>query len=143
MLKKILTVCLVVFLAAGISTEAFAAKKAKKMNAEQISEAREQTDYLMKKIYAHGLFSPKDNESLINLKMQLDNSMLISIDPQLAPIYFKLGIINKARELKDDSIDCFQTILENFPDTAFSPKAKRELQKMGVSIKDPSVESQQ
>ena len=65
--------------------------------------------------------------------------MLISIDPQFAPIYYQLGIIYKARELKDDAIDCFQIILENFPDTAFAPKAKRELQKMGVNIKDPAV----
>lgn len=139
MFKKFLILCLTLCLVSAVNTEAFAAKKQKKMSAEQIMEARNQTDYLMKKIYAHGLFSPQDNEKLINLKMELDNSMLINIDPQLAPIYFKLGIINKARELKDDSIDCFQTILENFPDTAFAPKAKRELQKMGVSIKDPTI----
>ena len=139
MLKRFLILCLSLCVFAGISNDAFAAKKQKKMTAEQIMQAREETEYLRKKIYAHGLFSPQDNEKLINIKMQLDNSMLISIDPQFAPIYYQLGIIYKARELKDDAIDCFQIILENFPDTAFAPKAKRELQKMGVNIKDPAL----
>ena len=135
MLKKFLTLCLSFCIFAMISNNTFAAKKQKKMTAEQIIQTREDTEYLRKKIYAHGLFSPQDNEKLINIKMQLDNSMLINIDPQFAPIYYQLGIIYRERELKDDAIDCFQIILENFSDTAFAPKAKKELKKMGVNIK--------
>ena len=139
MLKKFLILCFSFLIITGVSNNALAAKKQKKMNAEQIMQVREETEYLRKKIYAHGLFSPQDNEKLINIKMQLDNSMLISIDPQFAPIYYQLGIIYRERELKDDAIDCFQIILENFSDTAFAPKAKRELQKMGVNIKTPDI----
>lgn len=138
-MKKFFIIFLMLFLIAGVTDNVFAAAKQKKMTTEQIIEARQQTEYLRKKIYAHGLFSPQDNEKLINIKMELDNSMLISIDPQLAPIYYQLGIIYRERELKDDSIDCFQTILENFPDTAFAPRAKKELQKMGVNIKIPTM----
>lgn len=139
MLKKFLILCFSFLIITGVSNNALAAKKQKKMNAEQIMQVRGETEYLRKKIYAHGLFSPQDNEKLINIKMQLDNSMLISIDPQFAPIYYQLGIIYRERELKDDAIDCFQIILENFSDTAFAPKAKRELQKMGVNIKTSDI----
>ena len=142
MLKKFLILCLSLLIITGVSNNALAAKKQKKMTAEQIMQAREETEYLRKKIYAHGLFSPQDNEKLINIKMQLDNSMLISIDPQFAPIYYQLGIIYRERELKNDAIDCFQIILENFSDTAFAPKAKRDLQKMGINIKDPTVSAE-
>lgn len=138
MMKKFLIMVLTIFVVAGVSTDAMAAKKAKKMTPEQVMQAKDQVDRLRKKIYANSLFSPKDNETLINVKMQLDNSMLLNIDPTFAPIYYNLGIINRERELKDDSVDCFETILENFPDTAFAPKARRELQKMGITVKEPA-----
>jgi len=38
----------------------------------------------------------------------------------------------------DEAADCFQTILENFSDTPFAPKAVKELTKMGVKIQAPS-----
>ena len=46
----------------------------------------------------------------------------------------KIGNIYKAREYKDEAIDCYQTIMENFPDTVFYPKAKRNLENLGVEV---------
>ena len=46
----------------------------------------------------------------------------------------------KKRNYKNEAIDCYQTILENFTDTAFAPKAKQELLKMGVKIEEPQEE---
>ena len=46
-------------------------------------------DTLTKKMYAKGLFSPEDNANLIDIKLKLDNQMLIASDPTLAPLYYK------------------------------------------------------
>ena len=48
----------------------------------------------------------------------------------------------KAREYKQEAIDCYQTILENFPDTALAPKARQILTSMGVTVVEPAVESE-
>ena len=39
--------------------------------------------------------------------------------------------------MKDESIDCLQTVLENFADTALAPKAAAQLKSMGVVVKAP------
>ena len=87
----------------------------------------ETVDKLTTKIYAGSLFSPEDNAKLINIKIQLDNQMLMTPDATLAPIYYKAGNLYKAREYRNEAIDCYQTILENFGDTALAPKAYKEL----------------
>jgi hypothetical protein len=89
-------------------------------------------------MYGHGLFSPEDNEHLIEIKLKLDDQMLVASDPSLAPLYYKLGVLLKSRDMKDDAVDCFQTVLENFADTALAPKASDQLKAMGVSIKLPT-----
>lgn len=92
-------------------------------------------DTLTKKIYANGLFSPADNENLIDIKIKLDNQMLVSPDSSLAPLYYKVGVLYKSRQMKDEAVECFQTILENFADTALAPKAATQLKAMGIEIK--------
>jgi len=106
---------------------------------EQALKIKADTDRLTKKIYANGLFSPSDNEVLISSKMSLDSAMLMAPDPTFAPLYYNLGFVYEKRDMKDEAIDCFQTILENFGDTALGPKARRELEKMGVTIKVPTL----
>lgn len=119
--------------------ESVDAKKSKKGG---ISEADMTTmattvDSLTKKMYANGLFSPADNENLIDIKIKLDNQMLVAPDVTLAPLYYKVALLYKSREMKDEAIECFQTILENFADTALAPKAAAQLKSMGVEVKLP------
>ena len=54
-----------------------------------------------------------------------------------APLYFKIGNIYRMRGNEKDAIVCYQTILENFSDTAYGPKAKDILTQMGVEIRVP------
>ena len=120
-----------------------AAKGSKKsaggITPEEITAITTDLDLLNRKIYEASLFSPMENAKLAKIKMQLDDQMLIAPDPSYAPLYFKLANIFKAREYKDESIECYQTILENFADTALAPKAMKALTAMGVVIKDPSA----
>ena len=144
-MKKLFTlgILLIFLLNASSSMDVSAAPKKKKggITQEQIDAITNDISRLTKKIYAHGLFSPSDNEALISAKMSLDNTMLISPDPTYAPLYYDLGFIYEKREMKDEAIECFQTILENFGDTALGPKSRRELEKMGVTINIPTMPS--
>ena len=58
-------------------------------------------------------------------------------ETSFAPIYFKIGNIFRLRGNEKDAIVCYQTILENFSDTAYGPKARDLLTEMGVEIKIP------
>ena len=75
---------------------------------------------------------------MIEIKIKLDNQMLIAPDITLAPLYYKAANLYKAREYKQEAIDCYQTILENFPDTALAPKAKQALTAMGIAVVEPN-----
>jgi hypothetical protein len=114
--------------------------KSKGISKQEMTQIITDVDELIKKVYSRALFSPSDNSKLIEIKMKLDMAMLAGVNPEFAPLYYKTGIIYRARELKDESIECFQTILENFGDTALAPKARKELQKMGITVKDTETE---
>ncbi len=122
------------------SADAAAKKKAKGgLNQEQMDTMNKDLNTLTRKIYSNSLFSPKDNETLINIKLDLDSAMLKSVSPEYAPMYYMEANILKKRHYKDEAIECYQTIMENFGDTAFAPKARQELLKMGVKIEtEPS-----
>lgn len=122
------------------SLESVEAKKSKKggISEEEMTAMSTTVDNLTKKMYAKCLFSPEDNENLIDIKIKLDNQMLITPDPSLAPLYYRIAILYKSREMKDESIECFQTVLENFADTALAPKAAAQLKAMGVEVKAPA-----
>lgn len=142
MIKKILVLFLLLTVVGVLfSVDSVEAKKSKKggISEEDMTAMSTTVDNLTKKMYANGLFSPEDNEDLINIKIKLDNQMLIASDPGLAPLYYKAGMLYKSREMKDEAIDCFQTILENFADTALAPKAAAQLKLMGVAVKAPAV----
>lgn len=106
------------------------------LNEKQITEISDSVNVLTKKIYMHELFSPQDSENLINLKLTLDSQMDSSPNPAFAPIYYRLANVYKLREMKTEAIDCYQTILENFSDTAYAPKARKDLSDLGVVVKE-------
>ncbi len=125
------------------SKDSLAAKKSKKsagsITQEDMTTMSDTIDKLTRKVYANSLFSPADNASMIEIKIKLDNQMLIAPDLSLAPLYYKAANLYKAREYKQEAIDCYQTILENFPDTALAPKARQALSAMGVTVVDPNA----
>lgn len=141
MIKKILVLLFVVGLIGAVcSFDSVEAKKSKKggISEEEMTTMSMTVDNLTKKMYGNGLFSPQDNENLIDIKIKLDNQMLIAPDPSLAPLYYKVANLYKSREMKNESIECFQTVLENFADTALAPKAAAQLKSMGVEVKAPA-----
>lgn len=143
-MKKILVLFLLVVLGGILfSLESVEAKKSSKgaLSEEEMTAMATTVDSLTKKMYGNGLFSPEDNENLIDIKIKLDNQMLVASDPSLAPLYYKVGVLYKSREMKDEAVDCFQTILENFADTALAPKAAAQLKAMGVEVKAPAAKT--
>lgn len=139
-MKRILLSILVGFLLlSAISLDVSAAKKSSKLSKETIAEMSDNIDKLTEKIYGRALLSPQDNETLIGIKIKLDNQMLVSSSTELAPLYYKAGNIYKLREMKSEAIECYQTILENFSDTALAPKARAALESMGVKVATPTT----
>ena len=137
-MKRILLSILVGFLLlSAISLDVSAAKKSSKLSKEAITEMSDNIDKLTEKIYGRALLSPQDNETLIGIKIKLDNQMLVSTSTELAPLYYKAGNIYKLRDMKPEAIECYQTILENFSDTALAPKARAALESMGVKVAAP------
>lgn len=142
-MKKTLILLIIGMLVFGMAAkDSQAAKKTKKsaesITQEDLTTMAETIDRLTKKVYANSLFSPADNAGMIEIKIKLDNQMLIAPDLTLAPLYYKAANLYKAREYKQESIDCYQTILENFPDTALAPKARQALKSLGVEIIPPT-----
>ena len=139
-MKKFFTFILVgFFLISAICLDVSAAKKSSKLSKEAVQEMSDNIDNLTKKIYARALLSPKDNETLIGIKIQLDNQMLVATATELAPLYYKAGNVYKLRNMRAEAIDCYQTILENFSDTALAPKARAALAELGVEITAPTI----
>ena len=137
-MKRILLSILVGFLLlSAISLDVSAAKKSSKLSKEAITEMSDNIDKLTEKIYGRALLSPQDNETLIGIKIKLDNQMLVTTSTELAPLYYKAGNIYKLREMKPEAIECYQKILENFSDTALAPKARAALESMGVKVAAP------
>lgn len=140
MSKRILILFLMIAIVGVIFTfESADAKKTAKggITEEDMTAMSATVDKLTKKMYGNCLFSPEDNEDLIDVKIKLDNQMLIASDPSLAPMYYKLGILYKSRDMKDEAIECFQTVLENFASTALAPKSATQLKLMGVAVAAP------
>lgn len=144
-MKKTLILLLIGFIIFGLAAkDSMAAKKAKKsvgvITPAEIDAMSESIDNLTRKVYSASLFSPAENAELIGIKIKLDNQMLIQPDASLAPLYYKAGNLYRAREMKNEAIECYQTILENFADTALAPKAIQSLKSMGVKVVDPNHE---
>ena len=137
MKKFFLFVLASLFLLSAICLDVSAAKKSSKISKEAVQQMSDDIDNITKKIYARALLSPKDNETLIGIKIQLDNQMLVSSTTELAPLYYKAGNIYKLRGMKTEAIECYQTVLENFSDTALAPKARTALEDLGITVTAP------
>ena len=143
-MKRFLTYILAgFFLLSAICLDVSAAKKSSKISKEAVQQMSDDIDNLTKKIYARALLSPKDNETLIGIKIQLDNQMLVATATELAPLYYKAGNVYKLRNMKPEAIDCYKTILENFSDTALAPKARSALAELGIEVSAPTVSEEE
>lgn len=111
--------------------------KKKGASQELINELTEKVDNLTKKIYEREFYTPEDSKQLIEVKLKLDEQMDILSEASFAPLYYKIGNIYRVRDREKDAIVCYQTILENFSQTAYGPKARDILTEMGVEIKIP------
>ena len=142
-MKKVILWIIAIFLViSAVSLDVSAAKKAGKISKEEVQEMSDSIDNLTKKIYGRALLSPQDNETLIGIKIKLDNSMLVATASELAPLYYKAGNIYKLRGMNPEAIDCYQTILENFSDTALAPKARAALESLGVTVTAPKTDEE-
>ena len=136
--KKIIAGLILIFAVVTfmtLDTNVSAKKSSKvKMEPETIETMANQVDSLTKKIYGGALLSPEDNSNLVGIKIKLDNQMLLEPDPALAPLYYKVGCMYKMRDMTNEAVECFQTILENFGNTALGPKSYQALKDMGVDV---------
>lgn len=139
MKKLFLSLLAGIFLLSAVCLDVSAAKKSSKLSKEAVQQMSDDIDNLTKKIYSRALLSPQDNETLIGIKIQLDNQMLVATAAELAPLYYKAGNVYKLRDMKPEAIDCYKTILENFSDTALAPKARAALEELGITVTAPSV----
>lgn len=126
-----------IFLFSAICLDVSAAKKSSKISKEVVQQMSDDIDNITKKIYSRTLLSPEDNQTLIGIKIQLDNQMLVATATELAPLYYKAGNVYKLRHMNAEAIDCYQTILENFRDTALAPKARAALAELGIEVAEP------
>lgn len=141
-MKKLLIILFIFII--GLSSYA----KQTKINAipdEQLKSMDNSINTITKKIYGGAFLSPYDTSNLISIKIKLDDAMLTDAEAQYAPLYYKLGKIYQKRGSNMEAIECYQTIIENFPDTALAPMAATQLKKMGISIKLPvkNIESEE
>lgn len=116
--------------------------KKKGVNPEVITEITTKVNALTQKTYERELYTPEDSKTLITLKLQLDEQMDSLPEAVFAPLYFKIGNLYRLRGEEKDAIVCYQTILENFSETAYGPKAKDILTQMGVEIKLPAEDEE-
>lgn len=144
-MKQTLSVLIpIVLMIALVLNQALPANAAKKnvkkkgVNPEVITEITEKVNALTQKTYERELYTPEDSKTLITLKLQLDEQMDTLPEAVFAPLYFKIGNLYRLRGEEKDAIVCYQTILENFSETAYGPKAKDILTQMGVEIKLPA-----
>jgi len=139
MKKFILCLLSGLFLLSAVCLDVSAAKKSSKLSKEVVQQMSDDIDNITKKIYARALLSPQDNETLIGIKIKLDNQMLVATATELAPLYYKAGNVYRLRDMKPEAVECYQTILENFSDTALAPKARAALEQMGVKVAAPAA----
>ncbi len=149
-MKQALSVLvLFLFIVALVLNQALPADAAKKtvqkkgVSQEFIQDMTTKVDNLTKKIYEKELYTPSDANQLIGLKLQLDEQMDILSEASFAPLYYKIGNIYRLRGQEKEAISCYQTILENFSETAYGPKARDILTEMGVEIRVPVDDSEE
>ena len=122
-INKIAICLLVVGIAVGCSslwvTDAGAAAKKSKggLTQEQLDTMNNNLNNLTRKIYANSLFSPQDNETLINIKLDLDKAMLKSASGEYAPLYYmEANLLKKELIVKQKPSDVLSILIySKFP----------------------------
>lgn len=90
---------------------------------EGLDEVNKTIVALTQKIYAASLFSPKDNDKLIGLKLKLNELWIKNpTNRELAKPMYDTAIILKNRELYDEAIDLLTIVIENFPPDEEAPE---------------------
>ena len=130
-MKKLLILVFIFVL--GLNVAAKNVKPAGLSDAE-LNNMNNTVDCITKKMYAGAFLSPENASTLIGIKIKLDDNMLLSPDSRYAVIYNKLGKIYQKRGKTNEAIECYQAIIENFPDTALAPKAAYALKQMGINV---------
>ena len=141
-LSVIIPLTLLVAMVLNQALPADAAKKVAKKKGvaeEVIADYTTKVNALTQKVYERELYTPEDSRALVTLKLELDQQMDNLPEATFAPLYYKIGNIYRMRGDEKEAIVCYQTILENFYDTAYGPKAKDVLTQMGVEIKLPTA----
>jgi hypothetical protein len=83
---------------------------------EGITNANKVISELTKKIYAKSLFSPDDNNNLIELKLTLyDLWTKNPTNRELAKPMYETAILLRKRELIEEAKDFLVIVIENFP----------------------------
>lgn len=83
---------------------------------EGIEKARKTIDDLTKKVYAAYLFSPRDTDRLVQLKIDLlDIWEKNPTNKSLAKPLYETAVLLMQREMFDDSKEIIEIIIENFP----------------------------
>ncbi len=139
-LKNLLILLIAAFIfMQGGCVESLAKRKKKKddkpagISEAEVKKINESISSLTKKIYALALFSPEDNEKLVELKFKLDDAMEASDhNPALAKLYYNAGYIYRKREYNELAVQCFQSVLMNFPQSTYAKRAKFELKHLGI-----------
>ena len=79
--------------------DAAAKKKKSGLSQEQLETINTNLSTLTKKIYSNSLFSPQDNETMITIKLDLDDAMIKGASTEYAPLYFLEANLLKKRNL--------------------------------------------
>ena len=135
-MKKLVITFLILFI--GLSSLASKTSKPSCIPDEELGLMSLKINHIIEKMYGGAFLSPSDSKTLIGIKIKLDDNMLLSPEPQYAPLYYKLGQIYQKRGDKKEAIDCYQTIIENFSDTVLAEKSVQELKTMGIEVKLPA-----
>lgn len=104
---------------------------------EGIEDANKMIVGLTKKIYSESLFSPEDNDTLVELKLSLyDLWTKNQTNRALAKPLYETAIILDRRELTDDAIEFLKIVIDNFP------PANEEEEEEGATVVDYSSKAQ-
>ena len=127
----ILTILFLIFVCQAGAFAAPTGTRRANLTNSQIQTISSTLDNFDLKIHTKSLFSPEENEELFVIKSKLDKQMSKKPEVSLAPLYYKAGKVFRAREYNKEALDCYQTVIENFGNTIYAQKSKKELARMG------------
>jgi TolA-binding protein len=108
------------------------AKKSSKASAKTLdkdwADHQEHFTTLLNKVQTRKLFTPEDGENFeaLLLASQGLQEKYAKVS-EFAPTLYNLGILFKAREHYFEAYDAFQTVMDNYPDSPYSRKAKFQM----------------